>query len=114
MSKSYKVTPIYSLNVTDFNSFEEYEEQYNKNCSFVEYTIFSKHIPLYDRIYAISNKEHLFEGYLSNILNLFCSSLNLDFIIFDDGYCGFIKPNGDWIKLIVDKTNLKCYNHNEV
>ena len=104
---SYKVTPIYSLNVDDFNSFEDYEEQYEKNCSFVEYIIFSKHIPLFERIYAFTNKEYLFDGYLGNILNMFSSNLSLDFVIFDDGHCGFIKPNGDWIKLNVDKNKLK-------
>lgn len=113
MSKSYKVTPIFSLDAREFNSFDDYEEQYNTNCSFVEYTILSKHIPICDRMYAVSNKDYLYEGYLGNILGLFCSNLTLDFIVFDDGYCGFIKPNGEWIKLIVDKNNLKCYNHNE-
>lgn len=106
MSQSYKVTPIYSLNSNDFDSFEKYEEQYEKNCSFVEYIILSKHIPLYDRINAITNKMELFDGYLSNILNAFCSKLTFDFVIFDDGHCGFIKPNGDWIKINVDKSKL--------
>lgn len=114
MEMSYTVTPLYSLSVSDFNSYEEYEEQYNTNCSFVEYTILSKKIPLYTPILSITNDLKVFDGILGNILNYFSSTFSLDFIIFEDGSCGFIKPNGDWIKLNIDRIILKCYNDNEV
>ena len=111
MSNS-NIIPLYSLNVKDFNSLEDYETKYNENCELVENIILEKNIPLYKPICALTNNMNLFEGLLGSILNYFSATISLDFIVFDDGFCGFIKTDGSWIKLISDKVVLNNYIDN--
>lgn len=111
MSNS-KIIPLYSLNVRDFNSIEDYETKYNDSCDLVENIILEKNIPLYKPICALTNNMNLFEGFLGSILNYFSATISLDFIVFDDGFCGFIKTDGSWIKLISDKVVLNNYIDN--
>lgn len=108
-----KIIPIYSLDVREFNSFEDYEAQYDKNCEFAEYTILSKHIDLHYPIIALTKENKVYEGRLDQILYTLDCNLAVDFIIFEDNYCGFINYNGDWIKLGIDKIDLKNYNYDE-
>ena len=111
MSNS-KIIPLYSLNVKDFNSMEDYETKYNENCDLVENIILEKNIPLYKPICAVTNNMNLFERFLGSILNYFSATISLDFIVFDDGFCGSIKTDGSWIKLISDKVVLNNYIDN--
>lgn len=113
MSNS-KIIPLYSLNVKDFNSIEDYETKYNENCELVENILLEKNIPLYKPICALTTNMNLFEGFLGSILNYFSATISLDFIVFDDGFCGFIKTDGSWIKLISDKVVLNNYIDNMV
>lgn len=108
-----KIIPLYSLNVKDFNSMEDYETKYDENCDLVENIILEKNIPLHKPICALTNNMNLFEGFLGSILNYFSATLSLDFIVFEDGFCGFIKTDGSWIKLISDIVVLKDYIDNE-
>lgn len=102
MAISYQVFPICNLNITDFDSFDAYEEQYNNVCSFVEETLREKNISIYRPINAITDEGLVIEGCVEEIVSKFSPSWTLDFVIFDDGSCGFIKPSGSWIKLNVD------------